>query len=68
MKVKTPRAKWLGGFKKNGEKYSTFDALKEHLEPTFEWTQKALDMPLIRYENERKRVLKTLHVSVWKKH
>ena len=65
---KTPRAKWLGGFKKNGEKYSTFDALHEHLKPTFELAQKAFDMPLIRYENERKSVIKTLHVSVWKKH
>jgi 5-histidylcysteine sulfoxide synthase/putative 4-mercaptohistidine N1-methyltranferase len=64
---KTPKAKWLGGFKKNGEKYSTFDALREHLEPFFEKMPTEIEVPLLRYESERKRVLKTLHVTVWKK-
>jgi len=64
---KTPYAKWLGGIKKNGEKYSTFDALCEHLEPYFEQVHEPFDMPLDRYVSERKRIVKFLHVSVWKK-
>lgn len=64
---KTPKAKWLGGFKKNGEKYSTFDALQEHLSPFFEPMTLNVEMPLLRYESERKHILKTLHVTAWKK-
>jgi len=65
--AKTPRAKWLGGFKKNGEKYSTFDALNDHLSPFFTLHVKPSQMRLSVKENERKSVIKTLHVSVWKK-
>ncbi len=65
--TKTPRAKWLGGFKKNGEKYSTFDALNEHLSPFFDLHVKPSTMQLETHENERKCVIKTLHISVWKK-
>lgn len=65
--AKTPRAKWLGGFKKNGEKYNTFDALNEHLSVFFTLHVKPLTMRLEVKESERKSVIKTLHVSVWKK-
>lgn len=65
--VKTPRTKWLGGFKKNGEKYSTFDALNEHLSPFFILHVKPSQMCLEVKENARKSVIKTLHVSVWQK-
>lgn len=65
--VKTPRAKWLGGFKKNGEKYNTFDALNEHLSVFFTLHVKPLSMRLEVKESARKSVIKTLHVSVWKK-
>jgi len=65
--AKTPRAKWLAGFKKNGEKYSTFDALNEHLSPFFDLHTTPLSMQLRVQESERKCVIKTLHVSVWQK-
>ena len=65
--AKTPRAKWLGGFKKNGEKYTTFDALNEHLSPFFDLHLKPLEMRKSVYESERQCVIKSLHVSVWKK-
>jgi len=65
--AKTPREKWLGGFKKNGEKYSTFDALSEHLSPYFALHVKPVEMCLGVHESERKEVVKSLHVSVWKK-
>jgi len=65
--TKTPRQKWLGGFKKNGEKYSTFDALNEHLSPFFEMVKAPLKMQLLTHESDYKSVIKTLHVSVWRK-
>jgi len=64
---KTPKEKWLGGIKKNGEKYSTYDALNEHLSSSFTNMQEPVNMALVRYVSERKSVIKTLHVSVWKK-
>ncbi|KFL34065.1 MULTISPECIES: 5-histidylcysteine sulfoxide synthase [unclassified Sulfurospirillum] len=65
--AKTPRAKWLGGIKKNGEKYSTFDALNEHLSPFFDLHVTPVEMRLSTHESARKEVVKSLHVSVWKK-
>jgi len=64
---KTPKEKWLGGIKKNGEKYSTYDALNEHLSSSFTNIQEPINIALVRYVSERKSVIKTLHVSVWKK-
>lgn len=65
--AKTPRAKWLGGIKKNGEKYSTFDALNEHLLPFFDLHATPVEMRLRIHESARKELVKSLHVSVWKK-
>lgn len=33
MEEHTPRDNWIGGFKKNGENYSTADGLQELLNP-----------------------------------
>jgi len=57
----------LGGIKKNGEKYSTFDALNEHLSPFFDLHVTPVEMRLSTHESARKEVVKSLHVSVWKK-
>ena len=65
--AQTPRIKWLGGCKKNGEKYSTFDALNEHLSPFFDLQTEPVSMRLVINESKRKSVVKTLHVSVWQK-
>ena len=64
---KTPREKWLGGFKKNGEKHTTFDALNEHLSPFFDLHVKPLQFFLHVKESARILRMKSLHVSVWKK-
>lgn len=64
---KTPKAKWLGGVKKNGEKYTTFDALQEHLNPFFTLLKEVSSLPLSVYESERKEVVKNLHVTFWQK-
>ncbi|NCD11866.1 MAG: putative 4-mercaptohistidine N1-methyltransferase, partial [Epsilonproteobacteria bacterium] len=65
--AKTLRKKWLGGFKKNGEKYTTFDALNEHLSPFFDLHVKPVQFFLHVKENARIFRMKSLHVSVWKK-
>ncbi|MDD3343739.1 MAG: 5-histidylcysteine sulfoxide synthase [Sulfurospirillaceae bacterium] len=64
---KTPKEKWLGGFKKNGEKYSTFDALYEQLQTRFVLAEEPCEMPLTIQANKRQKVMKNLHISVWKK-
>lgn len=64
---KTPRKKWLGGFKKNGEKYSTFDALNDILLADFELVGEPCEMTSCIQKTGRKQVCKSLHVSVWKK-
>lgn len=64
---KTPKEKWLGGIKKNGEKYSTFDALSDILSPDFTLVNKPITCNLSVHENIRKHYVKHLHVSVWQK-
>ncbi|MDD2384720.1 MAG: 5-histidylcysteine sulfoxide synthase [Sulfurospirillaceae bacterium] len=64
---KTPRVKWLGGFKKNGEKYSTFEALREILSKDFESIGVPCEVQSIWHENKRKTITKALQVSVWRK-
>ncbi|MDD4506699.1 MAG: SAM-dependent methyltransferase, partial [Sulfurospirillaceae bacterium] len=64
---KTPRKKWLGGFKKNGEKYSTFDALNDILLADFDLVGEPCEMTSCIQKTGRKQVCKSLHVSVWRK-
>ena len=65
--AKTPKNKWLGGIKKNGEKYLTTDALKEALLPQFELVQEAFNLPMSRYVSERMSMVKHVEVTIWKK-
>ena len=65
--AKTPRGKWLGGFKKNGERYTTMDALKETLLPHFELYTEPFSLEKRHSETARKKLLKSIEVSVWKK-
>lgn len=65
--LKTPREKWLGGFKKNGENYTTLDALHEHLSPFFKLYRDLFTLNLSLYESQYKEISKSLQVSVWQK-
>ena len=50
----TRREDWLGGFKKNGESFTTLDGLKEILAAHFRLVQGPLDIPFVIRETRRK--------------
>ncbi len=60
-----PRADWLGGFKKDGETYTTLDALHEHLSAHFEPLQAAQDVPFVIRETRRKYQHSVSEASFW---
>ncbi|MEO6698270.1 MAG: 5-histidylcysteine sulfoxide synthase [Paraperlucidibaca sp.] len=61
----TPRADWLGGFKKDGETYTTLDALHEHLSAHFEALREPVDVPFVIRETRRKYQHSVSEASFW---
>lgn len=61
----TPREDWLGGFKKDGETYTTLNALHEHLSEHFEPLRKPMDVPFVIRETRRKFQHSVSEVSFW---
>ncbi len=62
----TPKDKWLGGFKKDGENYTTLDALHDILDSDF----KLLDIKEIEFvlrESERKFQHTISQMSIWER-
>ena len=50
----TPREEWVGGFKKDGESFTTLDGLKLHLSEHFELLQQPIEIPFVIRETKRK--------------
>lgn len=63
----TPRSQWLGGFKKEGERYTTLDALHELLVQDFESVGAPRDLPFVIRETARKFQHSVAQVSCWKR-
>lgn len=64
----TPRSEWLGGFKKDGENLTTFDALKEILLPHFRLRDESpLDLPFVIRETARKYQHSIAQVTLWER-
>lgn len=63
----TPRAAWLGGFKKDGESYTTLDALKEHLGKHFRLVSEPADVPFVIRETRRKFQHTLSEVTIWER-
>ena len=61
----TEREQWLGGFKKNGENFTTFDGLKEVLSEHFVLKQGPLEVPFVIRETKRKFQHSFSEVSIW---
>ena len=61
----TPRAEWLGGFKKNGENFTTLDALKALLSKHFVLLQAPQEVPFVIRETARKFQHSVSEVSLW---
>ncbi len=60
----TPRAQWLGGFKRSGRPVRTFAALKAILSPHFKLSQRR-NIPFLIREHARKFQLGIAEASVW---
>ena len=63
----TEKQNWLGGFKVNGENYTTLDALRDHLKPEFELVGEPHDIPFVIRETARKHQHTVAQLSIWKK-
>ena len=62
----TPKEKWIGGYKKDGENVSTLEGLKEILEPQFELID-TQDIPFVIQETARKHQHTIAEMTVWQK-
>jgi 5-histidylcysteine sulfoxide synthase/putative 4-mercaptohistidine N1-methyltranferase len=63
----TPRTEWIGGFKKDGESFTTFDGLKAHLSSHFELVQAPIEVPFVIRETKRKFQHTLSEVTFWKR-
>tara|TARA_Y100000815_G_scaffold150928_1_gene136982 strand:+ start:901 stop:1656 length:756 start_codon:yes stop_codon:yes gene_type:complete len=63
----TPREHWVGGFKKNGEDFSTFDGLKEMLAPHFRLLFEPWSLPFVIRETRNKFQHSFSELTVWEK-
>lgn len=62
----TPKQEWLGGYKKNGENYTTIEGLKELLGEHFNLID-TKDIPFVIRETSRKFQHSVAQMSVWEK-
>ncbi len=62
----TPRERWIGGFKKDGENFTTLDGLKEILEPNFS-LKDTKDISFVIRETARKFQHTVAQMSVWER-
>ena len=62
----TPKEKWIGGYKRDGENVTTLDGLKEILGNDFELID-TKDVPFVIQETARKHQHTIAHMTVWQK-
>lgn len=65
---KTPKSAWLGGIKKDGESYTTFNALQEQLSEHFDLVAEPFDVPSVQRITSRDFNYQQNQVTVWRKH
>ncbi len=63
----TPRAQWLGGFKRDGERYTTLDALRECLARDFLPVGEPRDVPFVIRETARKFQHTVAQLTCWER-
>ncbi|MFP5430628.1 MAG: 5-histidylcysteine sulfoxide synthase [Gammaproteobacteria bacterium] len=63
----TKREDWLGGYKKDGESWTTLDALKEILGVRFRLLQAPQDVPFVIRETRRKFQHTLSEVTLWER-
>ncbi len=63
----TPKEKWIGGYKRDGENYTTLDGLKDILEENFDLIDSPKDVPFVIRETARKFQHTNSQLTVWQK-
>jgi 5-histidylcysteine sulfoxide synthase/putative 4-mercaptohistidine N1-methyltranferase len=63
----TPRNEWIGGFKVNGENYTTLDALHDILGENFNPVGQPRDVPFVIRETARKFQHSVAQLTVWQR-
>ena len=63
----TPREAWVGGFKKDGESFTTLDGLHALLGKHFRLMQPAQDVPFVIRETRRKHQHTLAEVTLWER-
>lgn len=63
----TPREEWVGGYKRDGENFTTLDGLKELLGAHFRLLQEPFEVPFVIRETRRKFQHTLSEVTVWEK-
>jgi len=58
---------WIGGYKRDGENFTTLDGLKELLAPHFDLVDEPRDVPFVIRETARKFQHSIAQMSVWHK-
>ncbi|MCO4846201.1 MAG: SAM-dependent methyltransferase, partial [Sulfurovum sp.] len=62
----TPKEKWIGGYKRDGENITTLEGLKEILGKDFELID-TRDIPFVIQETARKHQYTIAHMTIWQK-
>lgn len=63
----TPRSAWLGGFKKDGESFTTLDGLKAHLGKRFKLLADPVQVPFVIRETSHKFQHTLSEMTVWER-
>lgn len=63
----TPRAEWVGGFKKDGENFTTLDGLKAALGGHFRLIEGPLEVPFVLRETQRKFQHTLSEATIWQR-
>jgi 5-histidylcysteine sulfoxide synthase/putative 4-mercaptohistidine N1-methyltranferase len=63
----TKRTEWIGGFKKDGESYTTLDGLKDILGSRFALVEPPRSVPFVIRETRRKHQHTLSEVTVWRR-
>ncbi|RXQ94489.1 5-histidylcysteine sulfoxide synthase [Ancylomarina salipaludis] len=58
---------WVGGYRKNGEPYTTLDGLKEQLTDYFDLVEEPQDIPFVIRETARKYQHTIAQMSIWRR-
>lgn len=63
----TPRDEWIGGFKKDGESFTTLDGLQAHLKAHFRLINGPQEVPFVIRETKRKFQHTLSEVTFWER-